>query len=114
MIDNAIGGILLVIVMGVNSAIAAYYYLRIAGAAVLEDPGDVQRSLVRTGSPGRLVATVLSAASVVVLFFASSWLIRASAAAGDYRGRGAEVEAAETERGLVPAPGSPRPERPDR
>ncbi len=77
--------IVLVVVMGINSAIAAYYYLRIAGAAVLEEPGEVQRSLVRTASFGRIAATVVSGASVIVLFFASDALIQRSADAGAYR-----------------------------
>ncbi len=61
----------LVIILGLNSAIAAFYYLRLAGAAWLEStetrPGQPEVRLAPF--PFRGLAGVLSAAGVVVLAF---------------------------------------------
>lgn len=72
------GEIALVIVLGLNSAIAAFYYLRLMATPLLEDPTDQTRSLQRTVFSARVVAAVISAASVVVLVPLASQLIRAS------------------------------------
>jgi hypothetical protein len=57
-----------VIILGINSAIAAFYYLRIV-------------SFTLTAFPTRLLAAVASAAAVVVLVPFASPLMRASDAA---------------------------------
>ncbi|MEM8834785.1 MAG: NADH-quinone oxidoreductase subunit N [Planctomycetota bacterium] len=75
------GEIALVIVLGVNSAVAAFYYLRLIGAPMLESPTDHTRSLQPAESPWRVVAGVLSAASVIVLVPFSGVLIRVSSEA---------------------------------
>lgn len=78
------GEIPLVIIMGVNSAIAAFYYLRLAGAPLLEDAGPAESGLVVTAFRGRIAAGVISAASVLVLVPAAAWLMRASESAAEY------------------------------
>jgi NADH-quinone oxidoreductase subunit N len=77
----AAGEIALVVVLGVNSAIAAFYYLRLVAAPLLEDPDDQTRSFTLTAFPTRLLAAVASAAAVVVLVPFASPLMRASDAA---------------------------------
>ncbi len=77
----AAGEIALVVVLGVNSAIAAFYYLRLVAAPLLEDPDDQTRSFTITAFPTRLLAAVASAAAVVVLVPFASPLMRASDAA---------------------------------
>jgi NADH-quinone oxidoreductase subunit N len=72
----ASGNIPLVIILGINSAIAAFYYLRLVAAAYLEPASD-------TGfrpSPymSRQFAGLLSAGGVIVLLFAGSGLIKAA------------------------------------
>ncbi len=78
------GEMTLVIVMGLNSAIAAFYYLRLAGAPLLEDAGPGESGLVVTRFGGRVVSGVISAASVLALAPAAGWLMRASERASGY------------------------------
>ena len=61
------GEIALVIVLGVNSAIAAFYYLRIAGAALLEKPGSSSDEVTIAPFPTRIAAAVIAASASVVL-----------------------------------------------
>lgn len=78
----AAGEIPLVLVLGVNSAIAAFYYLRIIRAAYLE-PAD--ESVVTRPSPfgPRVAAAMLSAVGVVaVLVFAQALITNAVTASG--------------------------------
>jgi NADH-quinone oxidoreductase subunit N len=74
----AAGEYALVIILGVNSAIAAFYYLKLIGAPLLESSDEPSDALRVTGFPGRVVASVVSAASVVVLIPFASNLMRAS------------------------------------
>jgi len=76
------GEIVLVIVMGINSAIAAFYYLRLVVAPFLENPDAAGRELDVTRFSGRLIAGVVSAASVLVLLAPVGSLMRASDRAG--------------------------------
>ncbi len=58
----------LVVVLVINSAIAAYYYLRIASTALLESPDLASSSTVRpVGIPTRPIAGLAAAACVVAL-----------------------------------------------
>lgn len=86
----AAGEIVLVIVLGLNSAVAAYYYLRLARAALLEDPSDA-----RGGTPARLtpfvartVAGLAALVLVLVLSIGSDGIMRASMKATAYSGSG--------------------------
>ncbi len=63
----AAGEVPLVIVLGINSAIAAYYYLRLAAAPMLESADAKRADVAPVPFPTRRVAGVLSAAGVVVL-----------------------------------------------
>jgi NADH-quinone oxidoreductase subunit N len=65
----------LVIILGINSAIAAYYYLRLAAFPLLENPErDGAPTLSVNPYPTRRAAGVLSAAGVVVFAFYGSSL----------------------------------------
>jgi len=66
------GEILLVIVMGVNSAIAAYYYLRIALQMFMREPAD-EVSLVHS-IPLNLTIAATAAMSVLGIVWASPFL----------------------------------------
>jgi NADH-quinone oxidoreductase subunit N len=70
----------LVIILGVNSAIAAYYYLRLAYAAYLEDPDASPQPGAVTPVPfvSRRIAGALSAAGVIVLAAVGGWLASAA------------------------------------
>ncbi len=73
------GEVALAVILGLNSAVAAWYYLRLAGAPMLEQPTEEE---IR-GNPfrARIVAAVLSAVSVVALLPFAGRLMNASAAA---------------------------------
>jgi len=78
------GHIGLVIVLGLNSAIAAYYYLRLAGPPYLEKPdplagiGAGGGTIEETPYASRVLAGLLSAAGVVILVAALPRLMEAS------------------------------------
>ncbi len=61
------GEIALIVVMGLNSAIAAFYYLRLAFTPMLEIPNDRDAPLVVTQFTMRKLAGAVSALGVVVL-----------------------------------------------
>jgi len=81
----ASGEIILVIIMGLNSAIAAFYYLKIAGAVFLDKAPEGGTGLNPCPVYARGVAAVLSAASVVALVPISGWLVKESGRAADSR-----------------------------
>lgn len=80
------GEIPLVIVLGVNSAIAAVYYLRLVALPLLENPDPGAHVPARTPFISRTLAGLVSAAGVVVLVFFGNALMRASNTAGQYSG----------------------------
>ncbi len=67
--------IALVIVLGINSAIAAVYYLRIAFAPNLENPDAALEPARRSPFASRTIAGVIAAAAVVVLGVGGYWLL---------------------------------------
>ncbi|MBL8746193.1 MAG: NADH-quinone oxidoreductase subunit N [Phycisphaerae bacterium] len=77
------GEIALVVIMGLNSAVAAFYYLRLAGAPLLEKSAGDEVS----GCPyrSRGIAAALSAASVVALLPFAGRLMSASDKAATIR-----------------------------
>lgn len=75
------GEIPLVVVLGVNSAIAAFYYLRLVAAPLLESPQGVPTARA-TPFATRPVAAMLSAAGVVVLAIIGNAIMQASTDAG--------------------------------
>ncbi|MEO0482581.1 MAG: NADH-quinone oxidoreductase subunit N [Planctomycetota bacterium] len=79
------GEITLVVVLGLNSAIAAFYYLRLIGAPMLEERPEWIETPRRTPLPMRAVATVLSAGGVVTLAVFGNQLLAASESAGTYQ-----------------------------
>lgn len=70
--------IILVMVLGMNSAIAAYYYLRLAYVCFIEAPETTPNApkMVETPFAARKLAGVASMACVVVLALCGSWLGR--------------------------------------
>ncbi len=80
----AAGEIPLVIILGINSAIAAFYYLRIARAAYLE-PADESVSVGPGPVPQRVIAAMLSASMVVLLLVVAQPIIERSVSASGYR-----------------------------
>lgn len=78
------GEIPLVIVLGLNSAIAAFYYLRILRAAYLEAPDEDGPETRPAGIQPRVVAALLSAGSVVALLAIAQPLIANSVGAAQY------------------------------
>jgi len=69
------GEIVLVLALAVNSAIAAYYYLKLIYAPWIQDPTPQTNALRVTPMPTRLAAAVISAASVFVLLIPANGLI---------------------------------------
>jgi NADH-quinone oxidoreductase subunit N len=90
------GEIPLVIVLGVNSAIAAWYYLRLAGAPLLSEPGPGAEAVRESPYPARRIAAVVGAAATIVLAILANSLMRASGVAAR-GGESRQVEGRATE-----------------
>ncbi len=73
------GFLALVVIAGLNSAIAAFYYLRLAVPPLAHEPTEDSEDVMSSRLPARVLASVLSAASVLVLVVPVSALIRAAA-----------------------------------
>lgn len=79
------GEITLVVVLGINSAIAAFYYLRLFSAVALEKPEIVaSKGLEASPFVTRTWAALASAGGVVALLVVAGDLMDASASAGRY------------------------------
>lgn len=89
----AAGEFALVVVLGLNSAIGAYYYLRLIKAAIIDPPVPDLPPALPTPFAGRMLAGMLSAGGVVVLVVLGGQLVRASGQAGRYESRMASVPA---------------------
>jgi NADH-quinone oxidoreductase subunit N len=85
------GEIPLVIVLGLNSAIAAYYYLRLAAAPLLAEPGVNDGAVHHAPFATRRLAGLISAVAVVILMLAGDRLIGASEYAARFEARRAPV-----------------------
>jgi len=75
----AAGEITLLVILCLNSAIAVFYYLQMFRNPLLEKADASAEPLEVTDYPGRIIASVFSAASVIVLVFPASRLMNASA-----------------------------------
>lgn len=75
----AAGEITLLVILCLNSAIAVFYYLQMFRNPLLEKKDPSAEPLEVTDYPGRIIASVFSAASVIVLVFPASRLMNASA-----------------------------------
>jgi NADH-quinone oxidoreductase subunit N len=75
------GEVFLVLVLGVNSAIGAYYYLRLVFLPYLDDPSEEARAARPAPYASRPAAAMASAAGVIVLVFAAQWLMGQSSRA---------------------------------
>ncbi|MBM4108379.1 MAG: NADH-quinone oxidoreductase subunit N [Phycisphaerae bacterium] len=80
----AAGEIVLVVILGLNSAVAAYYYLRLIKASLIDPPSDADLPATPTPFATRTLAGVLSAAGVVVLAFVGGGLMDRSERAARY------------------------------
>jgi NADH-quinone oxidoreductase subunit N len=76
------GEIALVIVLGLNSAIAAYYYLRLVKTPLLTDPDPDAEPILETPSEYRKWITYVSAALVIALAVGANRFMDWSADAG--------------------------------
>ncbi len=93
----AAGEIPLVIILGINSAIAAFYYLRLAAAPLLEAPEEsIAGPARRTPFGARIAAGLVSAAAVIVLGLVSAPLSRAAEKAAQPRQTAASPRSAPT------------------
>jgi len=72
----------LVVILGLNSAVAALYYLRFTQACLLEDPEAMESPALPTGVASRPLAGVLAAGGVVVLAVFGGTLLKESQVAG--------------------------------
>lgn len=88
------GEVLLVIILALNSAIGAYYYLRLAAAAMLADPEG--KPVEASPFPTRVFAAGVAAGSVVGLALLAQPFMRASRHAAEYRPPAAPAEHAGT------------------
>lgn len=77
----AAGEIVLVIIAGLNSAVSAWYYLKLAGIPWLTDPTRESETILPTPFVGRRITAVLCGVAVIVLVFAASPLMTAGHAA---------------------------------
>lgn len=72
------GDITLAVVLGINSAIAGFYYLRFAWAAYLQEPAPGSTPANPTPYFSRPFAALISAGAVIILVFVSSLLMKHS------------------------------------
>ena len=79
------GEIALVIVLGLNSAIAAYYYLRLVTLPFLSEPNPAVTTPTLNPFPARTLAGTIAAAAVIVLAFLGSSLTKSAEDAGFYK-----------------------------
>ncbi len=80
----AAGEIPLVIVLGVNSAIAAFYYLRLVAMPLLEAPGPRAVEAVENPFVSRRIAGLISAGGVVALAIGANLLMNQTTIAAKY------------------------------
>lgn len=101
----ASGETVLVLILAVNSAIAAYYYLGLARAAWLDVAEQAPGAVPARVTPflGRILAGVVSAACVIVLAIVGGGLMTWAKGAAEYRFRIAPPPAAAIEPELKPA-----------
>jgi NADH-quinone oxidoreductase subunit N len=78
------GEITLVIILGVNSAIAAFYYLRLAALPLLEEAPESSKTLRDNPFWSRRLAAILSAGGVILLVFLANGPMESSHAAARY------------------------------
>jgi len=76
------GQVALVVIMAVNSAVSAWYYLRLAGLPTIAPPGPEAEEITATPSRWPLVVAVVSGVGVVLLPIVASPLVEAAALAG--------------------------------
>jgi NADH-quinone oxidoreductase subunit N len=79
------GEIPLVLILGINSAIAAYYYLRLAFTPLLEAPDASAEPIHAAPFRSRQLAALISAGGVVILSIFGNTLMARSRTAAEYR-----------------------------
>lgn len=82
----ASGEITLVLLLGLNSAVAAFYYLRLAALPLLEAPADSSATLLDNPFWSRRLAAMLSAGGVLVLVVLANGPMESSHRAARYVG----------------------------
>ena len=86
------GEIALVIILGLNSAIAAYYYLRLVTLPFLSEPNASAKPLTLNPFPARTLAGTIAAAAVIVLAFMGSTFAKSAEFAGFYKAKSQNVD----------------------
>lgn len=79
------GEIALVVIMAINSAIAAYYYLRLAFFPLLETRDESAEPMQTLPYPSRVIASVISAGGVLALIPLTHTLWTQAEVAAEYR-----------------------------
>jgi NADH-quinone oxidoreductase subunit N len=82
------GEIPLVIILGLNSAIAAYYYLRLAFAPLTEATDAGEEPISEGPFKTRRMAAVVSAIAVILLALGGNFLMQTARLAGEFSGGG--------------------------
>ncbi|VAX39240.1 NADH-ubiquinone oxidoreductase chain N [hydrothermal vent metagenome] len=77
------GRVTLVVILGINSAIAAFYYLRVVATVMLEEPADT--GIRETGVPSRVFGAVVSGVCVIAFSIFGNSFMSASTKAGEPR-----------------------------
>jgi NADH-quinone oxidoreductase subunit N len=80
------GEIPLVLILGVNSAIAAYYYLRLAFAPLTEAADTDEDPIIETPFTSRRLAALVSAVGVIGLAVGGNLIMENARVAGGYSG----------------------------
>lgn len=70
------GEVGLVVLLGLNSAIAAFYYLRLVGLPILESPDDRSDGISITPFRGRLMTAAIAALASIALVLVASPIMR--------------------------------------
>jgi NADH-quinone oxidoreductase subunit N len=87
------GEIPLVIILGINSAIAAYYYIRLAAVPFLENADPNAEPMLESPFRSRVVAGLLSAGGVIVLAIVGGRLMDTTADAARFDGGDRAIKA---------------------
>jgi len=86
------GEIPIVVILGINSAIAAFYYLRLIKGPLLDEPDHGAEAPSASPFTGRIAAGIISAGGVIAVAVLAGGLMSVSTDAGRYTG-GSGVEA---------------------
>ncbi|MEO0511283.1 MAG: NADH-quinone oxidoreductase subunit N [Planctomycetota bacterium] len=108
----AAGEIVLVVILGLNSAMAAFYYLRVVNIAMFDRDADPEAAPVRSFAWSRISAAATAGACVLVLTVLFNFGAKASRWAGQPRIDAAAIDGVERAGGPAERPVEGRVEMP--